>query len=165
MVSKTNLQANCNCTKTVAKLNQKLLGNLIENLNSISYEPLILNQSLLSAIQQCFSKSEKTINDSSFQRNDQMLEFNPTNLNLKGTKLTNEPDFKYMQFTLISDKSKKTFKKSIKISTIKRQQFYTHHRKSLRKLAYIHTIEQTESQFMREQKFLNILLILQFAQT
>jgi uncharacterized membrane protein YgaE (UPF0421/DUF939 family) len=31
-----------------------------------------------------------------------------------------------------------------KISTIKRQQFYTHHRKSLRKLAYIHTIEQTE---------------------
>jgi hypothetical protein len=49
-------------------------------MNSISYEPLILNQSLLSAIQQRFSKSEKTINDSSFQRNDQTLEFNPTNL-------------------------------------------------------------------------------------
>jgi hypothetical protein len=60
MVSKTNLQANCNCTKTVAKLNQKLLGKFDrKNLNSISYEPLILNQSLLSAIQQRFSKSEE----------------------------------------------------------------------------------------------------------
>jgi hypothetical protein len=39
-----------------------------------------------------------------------------------------------------------------KISTIKRQQFYTHHRKSLRKLAYIHTIEQRSGQFLREQK-------------
>jgi hypothetical protein len=46
MVSKTNLQANCNCTKTVAKLNQKLLGKFDrKNLNSIGYE-LILNQSL-----------------------------------------------------------------------------------------------------------------------
>jgi hypothetical protein len=56
------------------------------------------------------------------------------------------------------------FSKKHKISTIKRQQFYTHHRKSLRKLAYIHTIEQTESQFMREQKSSKYTL-LQFAQT
>jgi hypothetical protein len=62
---------------------------------------------------------------------------NPTNLNIKGTT-TN--DFMDMQFTLIPDqKSKKTyqFSKKHKISTIKRQQFYTHHRKSLRKLAFI----------------------------
>jgi hypothetical protein len=73
-----------------------------------------------------------------------------------------------MQFTLIPDqKSKENFYQfsKNKISTIKRQQFYTHHRKSLRKLAYIHTIEQTESQFLREQNLLDILLILQFAQT
>jgi hypothetical protein len=63
-----------------------------------------------------------------------------------------------MQFTLIPDRNRKKnfyqFSKKHKISTIKRQQFYTHHRKSLRKLAYIHTIEQTESQFMREQNLL-----------
>jgi hypothetical protein len=35
-----------------------------------------------------------------------MLEFNPTNLNYK-TKLTSEPDFKYMQFTLISDRNQR----------------------------------------------------------
>jgi hypothetical protein len=61
-----------------------------------------------------------------------------------------------MQFTLIPDpKSKENFinfLKKHKISTIKRQQFYTHHRKSLRKLAYIHTIEQRSGQFLREQK-------------
>jgi hypothetical protein len=60
-----------------------------------------------------------------------------------------------MQFTLILDqKSKKTlsiFKKH-KISTIKRQQFYTHHRKSLRKLAYIHTIEQGRANFCVSKK-------------
>jgi SpoVK/Ycf46/Vps4 family AAA+-type ATPase len=159
MVSKTNLQANSNCTKTVAKLNQKLLGKFDrKNLNSISYEPLILNQSLFyQQFNSVLANQKKTINDSSFQRNNQMLESNPTNLNLKGTKITSEPAFKDMQFSLISDqKSKKTFyqfSKKHKISTIKRQQFYIHHRKSLRKLAYIHTVEQTESQFIREQKF------------
>jgi hypothetical protein len=41
-----------------------------------------------------------------------------------------------MQFTLIPDQNRKenfyNFLKKQKISTIKRQQFYTHHRKSLR---------------------------------
>jgi hypothetical protein len=95
MVSKTNLQANCNCTKTVAKLNQKLLGKFDrKNLNSIRAFDF-KSVTFLSAIQQRFSKSEKTINDSSFQRNDQTLEFNPTNLNIIGTKLTNGSDLIY----------------------------------------------------------------------
>jgi hypothetical protein len=60
MVSKTNLQANCNCTKTVAKLNQKLLGNLIEKkskLRAFDFKSV----TFLSAIQQRFSKSEKLL--------------------------------------------------------------------------------------------------------
>jgi hypothetical protein len=60
-----------------------------------------------------------------------------------------------MQFTLILTRNRKEnfyqFSKKHKISTIKRQQFYTHHRKSLRKLAYIHTIEQGRANFC-EQK-------------
>jgi len=159
MVSKTNLQTNCNGTKMVAKLNQKLLGKYDrKNLNSISYEPLILNQSLFyQQFNSVLANQKKTINDSSFQTNDQMLESNPTNLNIIGTQFTSESDLKYMQLTLLPDQGskKKTFyqfSKKHKISPIKRQQFYTHHRKSLRQLAYIHIIEQTDSQFMREQK-------------
>jgi hypothetical protein len=51
----------------------------------------------------------------------------------------------YFDFDQNRKKTFINFLKKHKISTIKRQQFYTHHRKSLRKLAYIHTIEQTES--------------------
>jgi hypothetical protein len=107
MVSKTNLQANCNCTKTVAKLNQKLLGKFDrKNLNSISYEPLILKSLFYQQFNSVLANQKKTINDS-FQRNDQTLEFNPTNLNIIGTKLTNGSDLKYMQFTLILDQKSK----------------------------------------------------------
>jgi hypothetical protein len=61
-----------------------------------------------------------------------------------------------MQFTLILTRNRKEnfyqFSKKHKISTIKRQQFYTHHRKSLRKLAYIHTIEQRSANFCVSKK-------------
>jgi hypothetical protein len=54
-----------------------------------------LNQSLFyQQFNSVLANQKKTINDSSFQRNDQTLEFNPTNLNI-GTKLTNGSDLVY----------------------------------------------------------------------
>jgi hypothetical protein len=78
------------------EIEPKLLGKFDrKNLNSISYEPLILNQSLFyQQFNSVLANQKKTINDSSFQRNDQTLEFNPTNLNIIGTKLTNGSDLK-----------------------------------------------------------------------
>jgi hypothetical protein len=84
MVSKTNLQANCNCTKTVAKLNQKLLGKFdrkkseFNKLRAFDSKSVTFYQQFNSVL----ANQKKTINDSSFQRNDQTLEF-LTNLNME----------------------------------------------------------------------------------
>jgi hypothetical protein len=67
---------------------------------------LILNQSLFyQQFNSVLANQKKTINDSSFQRNDQTLEFNPTNLNIIGTNKWIR--FEYMQFTLIPDQKSK----------------------------------------------------------
>jgi hypothetical protein len=69
-------------------LNQKLLGKFDrKNLNS-GYEPLILNQSLFYQQFNSVLANQKKLLTILLQRNDQTLEFNPTNLNIIGTKLT-----------------------------------------------------------------------------
>jgi hypothetical protein len=82
-----------------------------------------------------FLKIRKKLLTILLQRNDQTLEFNPTNLNIIGTELTNGSEVYAVYFDSTWNRKENFYHLKHKISTIKRQ-FYTHHRKSLRKLAY-----------------------------
>lgn len=148
MVSKTNLQANFNSTKTVEKLNQKLLGKFDrKNLGFIDYKLSTLNQSLFyQQFNSVLTSQNQSPLDTSFQKPSQKQPFKQINFTVENKLI---PNFDFMSFTLIPDvypekKVAYQFEQKHKISRIKRQQFYISHRKSLRKLAYIHGVQRNE---------------------